>query len=158
MDNWTLASKILDEEEREALYRLLGPIVKNLDGRISMLEIEGYHGRDGGDIWFCRRPGQAITSVMVTLVKRYTSGLNVMCMTHGAGDLQDWTLDALLRLESIAREKGCSKLQIDGCDNGGDNMTCGPGIGWDKIPGGGWREYSRSMEKDLVSSKFKKED
>ncbi len=149
MAKWFHAHRVMGKEERDALWALLSPLVAKLGGRISMNEIEGFNRRTGSDIWFCTEPEAGIRSVMVTRLKHYHAGLRVLCVTHGAGELEDFGPESMAMLEEFAKQQGCRKLQIDGCADTGPTMTCGPGFTWERLAGDGWREFSRSIEKEI---------
>ncbi len=149
MAKWFHAHEPMEQVEREALRKLLSPLVAKLDGRISMTEIEDFNSRSDCDIWFGAEPYTGIRSVMVTRLKHYDAGLRVLCLTHGAGELEDFGPDSMAMLEAFAKSLSCRKLQVDGCADMGPRMTCGPGFAWDKLLGEGWREFSRSIEKEI---------
>lgn len=136
--NWQLGSHPFTLEERECFEKLLGPVVESLGGRITLAELESFGSLPENDIWFCwDNDGASFRSVMVTRVKRYHAGLNVLCLTHGAGHLDDFDDVNMARVESLARHYGCTKLQIDGR------------AGWLRALGSEWTEFSRSIQKDV---------
>ncbi len=138
MGKWVRANKIFSYEERVAFYELLSPLVEGLGGRISIGELEMFNVAPRKDIWFCLDDDDSsIRSVIVTQVKHYRAGLRVLVLSHAAGKLEDFGAESLEQVESVARHYGCSRLQVDGR------------AGWGKVLGEGWREFSRSIEKEV---------
>jgi hypothetical protein len=127
----------MDESTFERFKELISPIIEKSGGRTTLEVLLKDHKTGRCQVWAIldtKAPG-GISSFGVTRILVYPSGLRVMRLDHGGGNLVD-AIEIMPEVEAIARESGCDKMRIEGR------------IGWQRVfPG--WHEVSRVIEKEL---------
>lgn len=109
---WIKAANPLTPIEYAATMTMILPIVEAQRGRVTMGEIIENHQQEKCDLWYTV-DDDAIQSMAIVRVKEYRSGLRILHVEFGAGQMTDF-YDRMGEAEDLARANSCERLQISG--------------------------------------------